>query len=452
MSLAKVTIPKEKGRISGTLLLLISFSSVFFPRLLVTAGLPATTNFAHFIVVPLCFAIGLAHIHTVSKKQAAVTQTLLLLAFILLVIELISALLNDAGAINAVLSFLLLAEPVIFLVSLIGVNFTPKRYSFFRNWIVRFSIFHILLSLLQWILLNVGIMKVGELGVVQDNIQGVFYLSGGGHVVAATVSMYFGVYYYISTRTYEKSRGLGYSTSLLILSAAFLQLLVSDAKQVAFVMIVAWGMLALSKFQDMGKFIRYVLMIAAIVAALIWGMNNLPLFRAFGIWLRPDIYGSDGVATQLKLASLRIISYHSESPLNWFFGLGPGHTVSRLGGWMLPKYQDLLLPLGATIHPASQQVWDAVWGTWIGNKSSMFSPLFGWAGIWGDIGALGLVTYLSIGVTIWKRLCADDFSRFILLTMVVHGFIFSQLEEPGFMLYSATLIFLRWKENQFLKA
>ena len=450
MSLAKFTIPKEKGRINGTVLLLISFSTVFFPRLLDTAGLPATINFVHFLVVPLCFTIGLAHAHTLGRKQAIAIQGLLLLTFILLIVEFASALINGAGAINAVLSFLLLAEPVIFLISLIGVNFTRPKFDFFRNWIIRFSVFHIVLALLQWILLSVGLMQVGTLGVVQDNIQGVFYLSGGGHVVSATVSMYFGIYYYISARTYEKARSAHYLLSSIILSAAFLQLLVADAKQVIFVMIVAWGMLALTKFQDMRKFIKYVLMITLFITVFIWCMNNLSLFRAFGIWLRPDIYGSDGVATRLKLSSLRIISNYSESPLNWFFGLGPGHTVSRLGGWMLPKYKDLLLPLGATIHPVSDQVWNAVWNTWIGNKSSMFSPLYGWAGIWGDIGALGLVTYITIGVTIWKKLCADDFSRFILLTMIVHGFIFSQLEEPGFMLYSATLIFLRWQEKRFI--
>ena len=448
MSLARYTIPKEKGRITGTVLLLISFSSVFFPRMLATAGAPALINFAHFMVVPLCFAIGLLHAHTIGKKQAVIMRSLLTLTFILLTVEVTSALINNAGAINAVLSFLLLAEPVIFLVSLLGVNATETRFDTFRKWIIRFSIFHIALALLQWILLSVGLMQVGELGVIQDNIQGVFYLSGGGHVVSATVSMYFGIYYYISTRDYDKARHTNVVWSGVILAAAFFQLLVADAKQVMFVLIVAWGILALTKFNDFAKLFRYVALLTLFLIAFIWCMNNLTLFRAFGIWLRPDIYGSDGVATQLKFSSLYIIQAYSESPLNWFFGLGPGHTVGRLGGWMLPKYDHLLLPLGATIHPVSQQVWGMVWGTWIGNKSSMFSPLYGWAGIWGDLGALGLATYIAMGVTVWKKLCADDFSRFILLTMVVHGFIFSQLEEPGFMIYSATLIFMRWRESQ----
>lgn len=448
MSSVRVTIPKEKGRISTTVLLLISFSTVFFPRLLDTAGAPSTINFAHFLVVPCCFAIGLGSAHVIPQKQASTIQRLLTLLFILLIIEFASALINSAGAINSVLSFSLLAEPIIFLISLLSANSTDTKFEIFRNWIIGFSVFHIFLSLLQWMLLNVGLMQVGELGVIQDNIQGVFYLSGSGHVVAATVSMYFGIYYYISARTYDKARSSRIVLSVLILAAAFLQLLVADAKQVILVLLVAWGLLALTKFKDAIKLLKYVTLIALFLTAFIWCMNNLTLFRAFGIWLRPDIYGSDGAARLLKFASFRIINEYSVSPLNWLFGIGPGHTVGRLGGWMLPKYEDLLLPLGATIHPASERVWNAVWSTWIGSQSSMFSPLFGWAGIWGDLGALGLITYVSIGVTVWKNLCDDDFSRFILLTMIVHGFIFSQLEEPGFMIYSATLIFLRWRETK----
>lgn len=447
MSIARFIIPKEKGRIGTTVFLLVAFSTVFFPRLLNSAGAPAIINFAHFLVVPCCFAIGLGSAHTIGKKQASIIQRLLTLTFMLLTVEVASALINSAGAINAVLSFLLLAEPVIFLVSLLSTNSTDAKFDFFRNWIIRFSVFHILLSLLQWVLLTIGLMQVGELGVIQDNIQGVFYLSGGGHVVGATVSMYFGIYYYVSARDYDKARKSRIVLSILILAAAFLQLLVADAKQVMLVLLVSWGLLALTKFKDAISLLKYVSLLGVFLTAFIWCMNNLKLFRAFGIWLRPDIYGSDGVATLLKFSSLRIINEYSESPLNWLFGLGPGHTVGRLGGWILPEYESLLSPLGATIHPVSERVWNAVGNTWIGSQSSMFSPLFGWAGIWGDLGALGLITYVVIGITIWKKLCIDDFSRFILLTMIVHGLIFSQLEEPGFMIYSATLIFLRWRET-----
>jgi hypothetical protein len=78
----------------------------------------------------------------------------------------------------------------------------------------------------------------------------------------------------------------------------------------------------------------------------------------------------------------------------------------------------------------------------------MFSPLFGWAGIWGDLGFLGLATYLWLGWLVWQKLCLDDFSKFLLLTIVVNGLILSQMEEPGYMLYIAMIIGLQWQEQR----
>ena len=447
MSTLEFTVPKTKGRISHAILLLISFSSVFFPRIIESAGAPSLINFAHFLVVPLVFAIGAINPGKTSRSQNLTFWYLLGTTLVLLSVTIASALLNDAGAINAVLSFLLLAEPAIFLAGIVSVSFVRREFDLFRNWIIRFSIFHIALALLQKILLIVGIMSIGSMTVPEDNVQGVFYLSGGGHVVSATVSMYFGIYYYISARTYDRGKKSRLSASVLILAAASLQLLVADAKQVMLVLIVAWGLLAATKFKDLSTALKYILSLSLFVWGFLWCMDNLSMFRAFTIWLRPDIYGSDGVATQLKIATFQIVRSHYESLLNWLFGIGPGHTVGRLGGWMIPKYWSLLAPLGATRHVASSEVWSAVSSTWIGGRSSMFSPLFGWAGIWGDLGLLGLGAYIGLGIVVWTRLCVDDFSRFIMLTLIVHGFIFTQLEEPGFMIYSMTLIFLRWKER-----
>lgn len=77
----------------------------------------------------------------------------------------------------------------------------------------------------------------------------------------------------------------------------------------------------------------------------------------------------------------------------------------------------------------------------------MFSPLFGWAGIWGNLGFLGLAAYLYLSFLVWRKLCLDDFSKFLLLSVFAFGLIFSQMEEPGYMLFVATIIGLQWQEN-----
>lgn len=434
---------KNRGFIKSSTLLLIAFATVFFPRLLDSAGFPAVVNFIHFAIVPLASGFILFQTQTKNRNQIFISKALLSGLTILLGVTITSALVNNAGVINAFLEFTLLAEPFLFLLAIVCIPIVQTSFTQFRVWIIRFACFHIFLALAQKILLAIGILRATTMSIPEDNIQGVFYLSGGGHVVGASVSISFALYYLTSV----KSSPLWFRVSVFL--AAFLQLLFADAKQVLLACLVSWFILILFNLKDIKATIQYLVAAIIIVFVLLWCMQNLEIFRAFNTWVRPEIYGPDGEATILKTASIRIICSHYTSPLNWLFGLGPGHTVGRLGGWMLPKYWNLLEPLGATVHPVSQEVWDTVWASWLGPSSSMFSPLFGWVGIWGDLGLLGLGAYLYLSLLIWHKLCLDDLSRFFVLTIFVFGFIFSQLEEPGYMMFVAALISLKWQENRF---
>ena len=108
----------------------------------------------------------------------------------------------------------------------------------------------------------------------------------------------------------------------------------------------------------------------------------------------------------------------------------------------------MLEPLGATFHPVSTAVKNVVENNWLAKDSSLFSPLFTWAGIWGDIGLIGIGSYLYLAFIAWNFLGKDDFSRFLMLNVVVIGFILTQMEEPGYMLTVASLIAMRWQERQ----
>ena len=438
-------IKKDNSYIQSSTLLLLAFITVFFPRVLDTLGAPSLVNFFHFAIVPFAFIVALFQTRTKNRNQISISKELICGLLILLGVMFASALLNKAGFINVILNYFLLAEPFMFLVGIVCIPMSQASFQRFRSWIVKFSGFHIFLALAQKVLLTAGILKTTTMGILQDNIQGVFYLSGSGHVVGASVAISFGLYYFSSL----KNNPLWLRASVFF--AAFMQLLFSDAKQVLLVCLVSWGILILLRVKDIGKTLQYL--IGAVLFGIVfwWCVQNIELFRSFKTWMRPEIYGPDGEATLLKSASIRIIISHFESPLNWLLGLGPGHTVGRLGGWMLPKYSDLLAPLGATIHPASKQVWDYVWSSWLGPATSMFSPLFGWAAIWGNIGFLGLGAYLYLGSIVWRRIGVDDFSKFSILNVIVNGFIFSQMEEPAYMLVVTGLIALKWQEKQIAK-
>lgn len=431
--------------LKSSTLLIIAFATVFFPRLLNSAGAPPVINFAHFATVPFASIIAVFQTRTKNSKQISISRALMSGLIILLGVMTASALLNSAGAINIILGFFLLAEPYMFLLGIICIPMTEASFKRFRKYIAVFSCFHIFLALTQKVLLDVGIMRTTIMEIPEDNIQGVFYLSGSGHVVGSSVSISFGLYYLLAS----KSSPLW--LRLLIFFASFMQLLFADAKQVLLVCLVSWLILIVLSVKDIRKTIQYIVFATVIGFILVWCVQNLELFHGFKTWIRPEIYGPDGEATLLKTASIRIIVSYFQSPLNWLLGLGPGHTVGRLGGWMLPGYANLLNPLGATIHPVSQQAWDAVESSWLGGASSMFSPFFGWAGIWGNIGFLGVAAYLYLASIVWRRLCYDKFSKFLVLNVFVHGLIFSQMEEPGYMLFVAALIALQWQERRLNK-
>lgn len=428
----------KKGQLANSHLVIFAFATAFFPRILDAAGAPSTINFVHFLVVPVCCLIVIVTAKAKNRLQVRVAQQLIFGLFLLLSVMTISALLNSAGVVNLALSFSLLGEPLLLLVAIVSIPFSQESFSRFRKWILGFAATHLALALGQRAAIAIGLLKHTQM-TIADNVQGVFYLSGAGHVVGASVSMSFALYFLAG----EKRVPIAVRISILL--AAFYQLLLADAKQVLLVWLMAWVLFILVQMKDLKVVFQYVSSAAVTGFILLWCVQNIPLFRAFKTWIRPGLYGPDGLATQLKIQAFHIIPEFYTSLLNWLFGLGPGHTVGRLGGWFFRDYWGLLGPLGATTNPATAAVWQA-WEELSWLDSSFFSPLFGWAGIWGDFGFLGLAAYLYLAYLVWQYICRSDFSRFIVLTVFCFGTVFTQMEEPGYMLSIACLLGLQWQE------
>jgi hypothetical protein len=429
---------KRKGFIKTSTLVLFAFATAFFPRLLRAAPL----NFLHFATVPLAFGVALFQTRTKDRKQISITKELLGGIYLFFTISFASALWNGAGAINAVLGFLLLVEPFMLLVAITCIPMSPEIFERIRSWMTGFVFFHLFLVYVQYAL---GFCHLpGDC----DNIQGVFYRSGSGHVVGASISCTFGVHYLLTT----KHRPLWLRALVFIIAFGNIQL--ADAKQVLLLFVVGFVILTLTNFKNPGKTILYIIGAVVFCIVFFWAIYNIPALSAFTVWIRPDMYGSDGEATKLKLSGIRITLTYFRSPVNWLLGLGPGHTIGRLGGWMLRDYSALLAPLGATrvpfgeTTPVSEKVWAYVASSWLAEASSMFAPFVGWAGIWGDFGFLGLGAYLYLCSIVWRRVCVDDLPRYYMLTVLVCGLIFTQMEEPAYMLYIASLIGLHWQEHQ----
>jgi hypothetical protein len=419
--------------LKSSTILLLAFAISFFPRLLQLLKIPALVGFLHFAIVPFACIIALVNTRTKNHRQIANSQEILFALVMLITIIISSALLNKAGFINVILSFLLWTEPFMFILAVTSLPLSQTSLKKFRTGIIYFNLFHLILAFIQ----------AFALGQVGDDMQGVFFYSGSGHVVASSVSFSFGLYYFASVK--NQRRWLGF----LVLLASFIHLILADAKQVLLTFILGFAILSLSKSKDPTKALIYIIGLILFSIIFWWGMENLPALSAFKTWIRPELYGPDGEATQFKLSGINTVIANFHSPLNWWLGLGPGNSLDRLGQ-MFEDYSQILKPMGATISRLPNEIWTINKEHWLGplKGSSFFAPTFGWAAIWGDFGFLGLFTYLYLCSIIWRRICIDDLSKILLLTVAAHGFLFTQMQEPGYVLSIATLISLRWHESQ----
>lgn len=422
-------------KLSG--LMVIAIATAFFPRILVTLGAPQATNFIHFAIVPLACAITIFRAKTRSRYQRETVRLAFFGLMLLLIAIVSSALYNSAGLINTVLSFLLLGEPLLLMLAITSISMPTKSVESFRYWIYVFGFINLLLALGQQYIPFLGNTRAVA---SWDLIQGVFYFSGGGHVVSASVSITFGLYFFFSA----VKQPLWIRISVLL--ASLLQIVVSDTKQVFLVILLSLVIVVSFKLQRPLQALMYIALFLVSASVLWWAAFNLFENRELVYWVQNQDKLLEG--RDLKFSVFSIIHSYFDSSLNWLFGLGPGHTVGRLGGWMLRDYRDLLRPFDMTVSPVSQAVWDATADSPVGDKSSLYSPFFGWAGIWGDLGVLGLASYCFILWVIWTRFCVDEFSRFVLVMVVVFGAIFTQMEEPGYMLFVMSVIALRWQEFQ----
>jgi hypothetical protein len=424
--------------IKNHIIILLVFASAFFPRMLTAVGAPSLINFAHLIFVPItCIFIV---VQTRTRIRVYAVLELLAGLMIMLAVVVSSALVNQAGVINVVLDYLLRAEWFLFLLAMISMNLSEKSFNQLRSWILRFAFFNLVFSFIQKFILRWG----ENAAAPGDFITGVFVGQGAGSDVGSAVSVILAIYYFFNA----KQSSLWMRIALVV--AAIVHLFITDSKSSFIIYLLAFILLAVSKLNLSVKTIvtifQYLLVVAVFVGVLYWAAHTVaPGLLTFS----RDDQIQDGI--DLKTSIFTIIPSFYKSSFNWLFGLGPGHTVGRLGAWMLRDYADLLDPLGATRHPASEAVWDAHWASWIGPRSRLWSPFFGWAGIWGDWGLLGVVSYLYVLWIIWRRFCVDDASKFILLSLPIFGLIFTQMEEPGYVIPLAALIALRWQEQQMSK-
>jgi hypothetical protein len=433
----------KKDYLKNSTLIIIAFCSIFYSRIVATTIRLSLLNLLHFAVVPFVCAIAVFTTRTKDPKQISLCFSFLVGLFALLTAIITSAVWNDAGLINAIVDFMMLGEPFMFLLAFSCIPLTVKAFNKIRTFLYGSTLINFLLAAAQKPLIDSGRLNAGGFNGT-DGCGGVFFVSGAGNYVAASVSFAFALYFY-------RQKKVPLWIRISVAFAALWHLLFSDSKQLVLAYGVAWLLLILINSKDIFKTLKLVIGLLFIGLTGIWLAQNVEAFSAYTAWARPELYGPDGLAWYAKFYSIRLIVSHFESPLNWLLGLGPGHTISRLGAWFLRDYAALLGPLGSTSTTIGQQSMDFVASFWLTSGSSLFSPIFGWAGIWGDLGLLGLGAYLYLSYLVWKYFGLDDILKTILLSILVMGCIFTQMEEPGYMISITFLLGLPWHERRLKK-
>ena len=430
-----MTIKQRRANfLSTSTLTLLAFATVFFARTLDSLGAPSLINFAHFFFVPLAFVFSLASTRTRDRKQIAAIQVLVSALAIFFIVNLMSAVVNDAGLVNAVLNFLLYTEPFMMLVAIASIPISRKRLQQLKNWVALFALYNLALVYIQKYILGTA---------NADHLYGAFF-SVAGATVSAIVSLIFAIYYLSS----EKTKPLW--VRLAIVAAIFWQIIISDTKLVLGSFIVGFVLFSLSKVNS--KTLIYIISGAFLLLFFFWALDNVPFLRAYAIWIKPEeLTDFNSPFYNAKLMVFEKVPEYYDSFLGNILGLGPGHGVSRLGGWMMEKYSHLLDPIGAT-HPFLEMRQEIMAAAAAESRdvigTAMYGPLFSWAGIWSDLGIVGLASYIYIWVAIWQRYCLHDFSRLLVMTTMVTGLFPGYLEEPGSLLFTTFVIGLWWHEKR----
>jgi hypothetical protein len=423
--MSSATSPQpQAGTITRSSLIVIFLASVMFPRVLTALKVPSVVNFLHFALVIVLF------VWVVPKIRSQIAGKLLVGLMIFLGIIISSAMFNKAGVINVILSFLMLAEPFLMLIAIVSTKLPQSSIKKFQFWIFSFVYIHLAFVYFQKVIINPD---------SPDDIKGIFLKMGAGHHVGGDVALTFGIYFLLASGV----RSLWLRIFVFILCLG--NILYADVKQVVIAFLVSWFILILTQLKEIVKAIMYLVIAIPITIGVLKIINTL----YSGIRYISDMEVVTE-AFQYKLSVFSIITSFYKSDINWLFGLGPGHTISRLG-WLMKDYIQILQPLGITGTSIFETVFKAQESYYWSNSvtgSSMYSLLFSWAGIWGDLGFLGLGVYLYLWFLVWKYICLDKVSKFFLITVFVAGLIFSWMEEPAFMLFVVSLIGLQWQKHQ----
>ena len=362
----------------------IASSLLLYSRLLSAIGLPTAINLVHYGLFFLWYVIVKIFGGMKLKKTDAPVLTM----FVCIVF---AALINKVSVVNVFLEFLLITQPFILFVILKDNRLSKRLVD--RTLTIVFIV-NMLFSFAQYFFF----------GLKSDGNKGIFLHFCMGHHVNGAIAIIACLYFY------KKDYSLFIKIPIILLEA--LTVFLCDNKQSIAILFLAFAVLLLvSKPKQLIKILVPLILIAAVFLILVYEIESLN--KVFGHFFE----NSAGSGEFQKL----------------LFGFGPGMTCGRLAQ-MLPEYS-ILDALGATSPSQYSNIFELQQSHWLTHTttgSSFFALLFSLAGVFGDLGIVGVLLLLFFYFYFFRKL-KDNVSKLIFLYFFIHGCVFQWWEEPAFV-------------------
>ena len=402
-------------------------------RLFVAGGVPPIVNFFHFplaLGAALVAALGSPRQQPTARTIAAGCITLLLLSFT-------SWVLSGGALIPSPLTWLVFAEPFLILYAVVNGSLSLRHHQFLGR----------LALVIPFTQLPVALWQTLTLGRSDpDLIQGTFIGMGAGHHVSGGIAL-IGAIICVA-------RGLSALTSrervpwLLGALALFLIPILSDAKQniMAFLPALTYLFVTSRGHQGSsrrGQWTGIVVALPTLAFAIYAAFIFYPPLQVALDWNIVS-HGLEGKTDAFFIIAEKV----SHNFGGWLFGLGPGNSVSRVALMAMEGYIRADSPvtfLGLTMAPTTEEIWDMTFSNAFFARSSVWSGISSWFGLFGDSGFAGLLAYLWMSWRIWQNLGnASTWQRSIAKSAMIMtgllGGIYSWLEEPGFTFPIALIV------------
>jgi len=397
--------------------IILLFFLFYFSRLAVYLGLPNFTVHLHYIFILIFFCFLL-------KDIIQYKSNLNLLFYIYLLVISFSSFFNSVNFLNFFTYTLILLEPLILCLIFYVIRIEVVDIKKIEKLLIYIAIINTIVSYIQYFIL----------GLKQDDTHGIFINLGA----AAHVSGFFSSIVAIHLLTKNLRITIkNFFIALFLIST----ILLGDAKQVIFGYLISIFIIIIMYNFKLNFFnkIKNLILILILVTLLIFVIKYTDLVRYFIPTMTIEIF-LEGISEKLKVFNI-INQYHS-SLINFFLGLGPGHSTSRLAS-MIPYYGNFNFS-SSILTDYVLFIQNMNYLTRVPTGSSIFSLYFFWGGIYGDIGFFGLICYLIFLLFLVNQNNLDKISIFIIINIFSFGLIFNWPEEPAFIFTITILLYIRF--------